>query len=103
MEMKSSQINGRNRNFDVAVQLDENDLQEAYEIALTMDTEGWKRLQKHVEVIKEQVIENGKATIKHKDRTDLSQICWSILEGFDVCSGMAQNIVDMAAIFRKRQ
>lgn len=91
------------RKLGLSIDLDENDLDEALEIVQMMQTPGWGKLLKHVEVIREQLIEKGKAGTYTRGRIDLSPYKWAQLDGFDVCATIAQAIVARANEFNERK
>ena len=62
--------------------VNDQNVQEAIDIANFLDDPRWIKLEKHFSAARELVLEEGKlGTLKEKD--DLSKIRWAILEGFD--------------------
>ena len=92
------------RKAPLRVELSEDDIGEAVEIAELMVMPGWAKLQKHVEVLREKIIEHGKDSSGTKSGAEISPYIWSFLKGFDIASTVAKAIVDRADEYnRSRQ
>lgn len=75
------------------VEIEEKDIEDAYEIEKMMQTKGWQILKGYESYAREMMINSGKEGIKKRASRDLSDIRWAIMQGFDEAIILADRVV----------
>ena len=78
MQVKFNEKTGK-----VEFAMSDKDIQDAKEISMMMDSEGWKILCKYYEVAREEITDSGKKGVRSRAKRELSSEKWAMLDGFD--------------------